>query len=1849
MRKFWITATVLLCMALSSLCLFACGNDEKTSDSPAYNEVVLAGFETADELRAMTLTALSGKVEFSDEHVTQGKKSAKFILEGRHADNAFYIATGNAFVPKTDYSDVIRYAIDVYNDTQKSYAFALGYNDLGFNKDFYLFGYRTIKPGENHIVFDIDNGIVKSLMKTDAVTHFSFFIEGREDETEKQVFYLDNFRAYTKERSVQTHEKQPNIDFSRRIDFSQFCDYWFNTAKPSSKLRRPRLEENTDMRYVLSGKTSAKITFGKRYGSDEPDINGFRTRDGLYDGTMIDGYDADDTYFAYDLYNDSDKEITVRFAAHSNADEYFGVNAVVAPHTWARSGNRMLLRDIDNAWRGDGLADFRAVSLTVIDGLTPDTVVYLDNISLLNSDGTSAQPKERLAAPELTVSDKTVSWTAVEKATGYAVKVNDGEWSEAQTETRYVLSETTAGIYTVSVKAVDAQNTLRESKAASATIAVNEKLLAPAELRADGNTVSWSAVAHASGYCIKVGDGAWSEAQTGTSYMLVGVETGTHTVYVKAVSSDDLYTESDAAQISVSVEYQLVAPTLTLDDKTVSWTAVEKATGYAVKVNDGEWSSAQTETSYTLAETAAGKYTVSVKAVSSSSEVKDSTESSVTITVTQKLTAPVLTENDGAIRWNAVENASGYRIKIGNGNWGAMQTATSYTLTDLPASTYTVYVKAVSTDEWYLESDAANVSVTVADIIAPVITKKNGKTDHFVAAGTNVALASSGIAGYLSATEETTTATFTYDKVLRNGVERTGVSQFTIAKNEVWEVFVTVKDEANNESYGYIQFVADNLKDGFISFNDGVWVFGFTWPGNDAGAGQRTIYKLGEGTKYVNILMVNDDTSTLITDKYGKVTLKANFTSVYEIGLLASMNSVRMSMKLSAQTTVPCVFDGICSTQFGYDGNWYVWKNDGIYNGSNEKIGGTDFFEIYAATLTDRSDGYRYQAFGTGANGVLSNFTLEIDHIAFLTSGAEKLSTPELTVNGKAVSWNAVENAAGYRVQLGDGEWSALQTGTSFTLTESAGGVYTVKVKAVPKEQYYRESDAAQISVTITEQLATPVLTVDANTVRWEAVTHADGYMIKVDDGEWTKQTACEYTFTANAGSHTLIVKAVSDSEIYTESEEASQTVQVTLALATPELTLSDKTVTWNAVANATGYMVKVNDGEWSEAQIGTSYTLAETTAGKYTVSVKAVDSSGNYNDSAAAQKDIEVIVTLSTPVLTQENAVVSWNAIEHATGYQVKIDGGDWGDTQTELSYDCKGLPTGSVTVYVKAITMQSYYAESQEAQISVNVPDTLRPVVTKKDGKTDQFVAVGTQITLGDSGLGDYLTVTDDSNSFTLTYDKVLKNGIAQTGTMQFTVNKNDVWEVFVTAKDGANNEQKSYMQFVDEGLKSGFVSFNDCEWDLVYANNNQLFFSPKGGTWANGVADMYNVSAQELVTDEYGKKYVRFTYCANYEFSVHPVGGSLPQVRLSIRLQNEASLSFANMPNPSWKADGLYDVAGNKLGEKGDFFEFFASGLTDRGDGLCTARFTPASGVTSLTAEIDRFIYAQDFGEPTFVNYVVVNKKDGKTDQFVAENTQVTLGNGGITAQDTAYLSAIGNVTYTYDKVLRNGVAQTDTTQFTVAKNDVWEVFVTLNKGTDKESYTYMQFVDSGLQDGFISFNDGLYVLGWEWPGNDAGAGQRTIYKSGSGDHFVNFLTVDDTASKLVTDKYGKVTLQVKFVSAYEFKLGVDLCNTQIRLSMKMGGTGDTCRWLGVGPVYYWKADGVYSGDGNGANTKIGERDTFLEYQLQGLTTDTANAASYHNTLLQDCDGNTSAFPTDFILEIDRIIYGNSVISA
>ena len=262
------------------------------------------------------------------------------------------------------------------------------------------------------------------------------------------------------------------------------------------------------------------------------------------------------------------------------------------------------------------------------------------------------------------------------------------------------------------------------------------------------------------------------------------------------------------------------------------------------------------------------------------------------------------------------------------------------------------------------------------------------------------------------------------------------------------------------------------------------------------------------------------------------------------------------------------------------------------------------------------------------------------------------------------------------------------------------------------------------------------------------------------------------------------------------------------------------------------------------------------------------------------------------------------------------------------------------------------------------------------KANGKTDQFVAAGTKIELGEHGIENYLTVAPlKAEHSTFTYDKVLKNGVVQQSTggapASFIVEENDIWEVFVTYKDDDGCESKSYMQFADSALSGHFISLNDRAWDVVYANANQLFLSPAGGSWQNGYIDLYNISKYEIMRDEYGKTSVRAWYRSGFEFTVHPVAGKLPKMIASLRIggeiENDAtlcSIRITSAPKVTWKTDGVYNEQNTKTGSRDEFTQIYASELKyGRVDGVDSNLFGDRtvweSNTETLYLEIDKII--------------------------------------------------------------------------------------------------------------------------------------------------------------------------------------------------------------------------------------------------------------------------------------------------
>ncbi len=103
-------------------------------------------------------------------------------------------------------------------------------------------------------------------------------------------------------------------------------------------------------------------------------------------------------------------------------------------------------------------------------------------------------------------------------------------------------------------------------------------------------TITWDAVTKAAGYAYSVDNAAFVEVAE-TKVTFTDLEAGEHNMKLIAKGDGKTTKDSKEASLDFVVSVDLAAPAATYDAETntVSWTAVEEATGYAYKYNDGEW------------------------------------------------------------------------------------------------------------------------------------------------------------------------------------------------------------------------------------------------------------------------------------------------------------------------------------------------------------------------------------------------------------------------------------------------------------------------------------------------------------------------------------------------------------------------------------------------------------------------------------------------------------------------------------------------------------------------------------------------------------------------------------------------------------------------------------------------------------------------------------------------------------------------------------------------------------------------------------------------------------------------------------------------------------------------------------------------------------------------------------------------------------------------------------------------------------------------------------------------------------------------------------------------------------
>ena len=253
--------------------------------------------------------------------------------------------------------------------------------------------------------------------------------------------------------------------------------------------------------------------------------------------------------------------------------------------------------------------------------------------------------------------------------------------------------------------------------------------------------------------------------------------------------------------------------------------------------------------------------------------------------------------------------------------------------------------------------------------------------------------------------------------------------------------------------------------------------------------------------------------------------------------------------------------------------------------------------------------------------------------------------------------------------------------------------------------------------------LSAPQISLQENVISWSAVEHADGYAVFEGENKVSAQTATTFTVEKiKAGEYKFTVVATSANGDYTDSAPSNEvvyTLEQTIALAAPVVTLRGTELTWTAVEHADFYEVYADGAKVATVQT-TSYTATQSRPGEYKYCVRAV-SSAEYDPSPMSNEVTCTIgengsVKLATPEVTLSGNILSWSPVPHATEYVI-YSNGDYYMRTTATSINVSRYEVGTYEYAVVATSDNALYAQSEKSEIKtfvVNPQKLATPVLT-------------------------------------------------------------------------------------------------------------------------------------------------------------------------------------------------------------------------------------------------------------------------------------------------------------------------------------------------------------------------------------------------------------------------------------------------------------------------------------------------------------------------------------------------------
>ena len=234
------------------------------------------------------------------------------------------------------------------------------------------------------------------------------------------------------------------------------------------------------------------------------------------------------------------------------------------------------------------------------------------------------------------------------------------------------------------------------------------------------------------------------------------------------------------------------------------------------------------------------------------------------------------------------------------------------------------------------------------------------------------------------------------------------------------------------------------------------------------------------------------------------------------------------------------------------------------------------------------------------------------------------------------------------------------------------------------------------------------------NVLTWSIVKGAVAYLPNINGVDYETVTSNQLALSdVVEGGHLVIkVKAIGDGVLQQDSDWSNELVyDMAVPLATPLLVVSGKTVTWEPIEGALKYEYDINGSVVMTE--GNMIDLSEYLAERYVIKVRALPSDTALNSASAWSEEVTIAIfdRLATPVLVvlqpslknPAEAMVRWESVEGASGYEVYVNDVKQECDGTSLDFSGK---LGTFNVKVTAVN-PGLYDSSETAETTITIND--------------------------------------------------------------------------------------------------------------------------------------------------------------------------------------------------------------------------------------------------------------------------------------------------------------------------------------------------------------------------------------------------------------------------------------------------------------------------------------------------------------------------------------------------------------